>query len=177
VGYYNHGHFIRFLGYSCASSIVVCVGLISVAASSSGFVDHASTGQLVVLVINVAISFVLSMALGLFVGKQLLLISRNMTTVEESEVDFARKHIKKTIVFPYTSPNRIRNLTAFLGTMPLLWPIPLPGALQMPQSDGTVFFVRKDALHAGRWPLIEHRYEHEHFSESDREYAIKENKM
>lgn len=118
---------------------------------------------------------VLAVALSLLAGKQLSLISKNMTTIEESERAYAQKHTKKTVLFPFSHPSRTRNLADFLGRPAWLWPFCLPAALQMGQRDGTIFYVRKDAPYGGRWPLFDHRSEHRMLDgDSDNEYSIRD---
>lgn len=157
VGYWNHGHFLRFLTYAAASLLFAfTANLLHLMFRLPLMVyEDLSQLQIIITVVNAAFSFCLLVMVGILLIYQWSNCLENMTTIEHLEWDSAmsraRRLGKGTVVFPWDLGSAIANLSVIFGPRLWAWPFPLPSSyLLQGQGDGLTFESTTDEP----WPPI-----------------------
>lgn len=157
VGYWNHGHFLRFLTYAASGLLIAFISnLLHLMFRLPMMVyEDLSQVQIIITVVNGAFSFCLSVMVGILLIYQWSNCLENMTTIEHLEWDSAmsraRRVGKESVVFPWDLGNAKANLSAILGHRLWAWPFPLSSSyLLQGQGDGLTFPSTTDEP----WPPI-----------------------
>ncbi|KAG8911658.1 Palmitoyltransferase, partial [Tulasnella sp. 417] len=149
VGHYNYGYFIRFLFYvdvACTYHLVMITHRALDADSPTAFGRDPSTSEVLFLVFNYASCVPVLICVGFFSLYHFYCLLTNTTTIEGWEKDkvatLVRRGKIREIKFPYHLGMRA-NVTAILGSNPLLWCWPT-----LMKGDGLRFPVAEGA---GKW--------------------------
>ncbi|KAL1411028.1 Palmitoyltransferase [Vanrija albida] len=144
VGYFNHGHFLRFLIWV---SIATSFHLAMMVSKAYEYVKNPfaepELGELLFLIFNFAASVPVWVCVGLFAIYHLYLVGNNTTTIERWEKDKVATLVRRgklaEIKYPYNI-GFIANIRTVLGDNPALWlwPQSMPGS-------GMSFPVNHDA--------------------------------
>ncbi|KAI0297589.1 DHHC palmitoyltransferase-domain-containing protein [Multifurca ochricompacta] len=147
VGFYNYGHFIRFLFFvdlACIFHVTMITRRIFDTLGKH-YWDSSDTTELLFVVLNYVTCVPVLLMVGGFSLYHLYCILGNTTTIEGWEKDKVATLIRRgkirEIKFPYNLGAR-RNVDSMLGTNPLLWCWPNVGPLgtgtkyQLAEGDG-----------------------------------------
>ncbi|KAI8876536.1 zf-DHHC-domain-containing protein [Backusella circina FSU 941] len=145
VGHANQGHFIRFVIYVCMACSYVLALLVGRVMAIMDAIRHfqfnaePSTLQVIFMVINFVLAFIVLFSVGILSIYQIYCMTRNQTSIEAYERGKVEKLIKRGKIAPVYYPYDIsiyKNICDILGHNPLLWlwPQPVPG-------DGLSFSV------------------------------------
>ncbi|CDS04752.1 hypothetical protein LRAMOSA07282 [Lichtheimia ramosa] len=146
VGYDNYGHFVRFVLYvdiACGYALGLLgwrVSMILDDIRHFRWNAEPSTMEVVFLVINFILAFVVIFCVGILSVYHLYCMSRNQSSVESWERSKVKTLIRRGKIMPVHYPFDVglyRNICSVLGNNPLLWLWP-----QNPTSDGLTFPVR-----------------------------------
>lgn len=156
VGYWNHGHFLRFLTYaslSCllaltATSIRLFRGYFIYEDLSNYYrLDELNEIGLIVAIINAAFTLCILMMLLILTVYQWSNSLWNMTTIEhlewEAANDRAIRHRLPEIVFPYRFESKVACLKVILGDRIWAWPLPLPSRWLLKGQGNGIFFAHR----------------------------------
>ncbi|KAH9452776.1 hypothetical protein Pst134EB_016729 [Puccinia striiformis f. sp. tritici] len=152
VGYYNYGHFMRFLGYVNVSCWYQIWMISKRVFGEYAYGPEPSKTELIFLILNYVMCLPVILAVGIFNLYHLWAVISNTTTIEGWEKDKARELRRKGRIQQFSYPFSIglyRNLQAVLGPNPLLWWFP-----QKMIGDGLRYPVRStlDPLEQYLWP-------------------------
>ncbi|KAI8987153.1 DHHC palmitoyltransferase-domain-containing protein [Pilobolus umbonatus] len=145
VGNNNYAHFIRFIIYADIACIYVFVLLIGRVKAIMNAIRHfqfdaePDTIQVVFMVLNFIMVFIVLFCVGILTIYQLYCMCRNQTNIESWERGKVNKLVKKRKIPPVNYPFDIgyyRNICEIMGHNPLLWLWP-----KECESDGLVFPV------------------------------------
>ncbi|ORX33793.1 DHHC palmitoyltransferase-domain-containing protein [Kockovaella imperatae] len=144
VGYYNQGHFIRFLVYvDLATSYHLAMLVRRVMDMTPRYAAEPTLFDILFLVFNFATCVPVWLCVGMFSMYHLYLVSGNSTTIEGWEKDkvatLVRRGKIREIKYPYNI-GFIANMNSVLGSNPLLWLWP-----QAMKGDGLSFPVNPEA--------------------------------
>ncbi|KAH9932044.1 zf-DHHC-domain-containing protein [Epithele typhae] len=138
VGYFNYGHFIRFLFFvdlACSYHAVMLTK--RVLSASNAFWDEPSGTEIIFIVLNYATCIPVLLAVGIFSLYQFYSLISNTTTIEGWEKDKVATLVRRgrihEIKYPYHLGMR-KNIESMLGKNPWLWCLRYPLA----DGDGTV---------------------------------------
>ncbi|KAA1468130.1 zf-DHHC-domain-containing protein [Dentipellis sp. KUC8613] len=163
VGYFNYGHFIRFLFFvdiACSYHVTMVTRRVLVALHSP-YYDAPSSPELIFIVLNYVTCVPVLIMVGGFSLYHFYCLSGNSTTIEGWEkqrvATLVRRGKIRQIKFPYNLGVR-RNIESILGTSPLLWCLPSkpPGTglkYQLAEGDGKWIDLhqhRRAEWHGGR---------------------------
>ncbi|KAI8372610.1 palmitoyltransferase PFA4 [Choanephora cucurbitarum] len=130
VGYQNHGHFIRFIVYAvtaCCYTIGLLVGRvrdIMEAIRRFEFDAEPSTMEIIFMILNFVLAFVVAFCVGILMIYQLYCVSRNQSNIESWERSKVEKLVQRGKIMPIQYPFDIgfyRNICEVLGPHPLTW--------------------------------------------------------
>ncbi|KAI8888132.1 zf-DHHC-domain-containing protein [Backusella circina FSU 941] len=158
VGHANHGHFLRFLVYVSSACTFVLVLLVTrvknilMAIQRFEFDAEPDTFQVVFIIINFLLTFIVLFSVGILTLYQIYCVARNQTTIEAWERGKVNKLIRRGKITAVLYPFDIgiyKNICTVLGSFPLLWLVP-----QKIKGDGLSFPVRDqtDARLPYYWP-------------------------
>ncbi|RCH79498.1 Palmitoyltransferase [Rhizopus stolonifer] len=145
VGHENYGHFFRFIVFvdlACIYHLALLVGRVRAimeAIRHFQFDAEPSTFQIIMIVSNFVLSFVVLFAVGTLSGYQFYCLLRNQTNIEAWERGKVETLVRRGKIRPVDYPYDIslyKNLCQVLGTNPLFWLFP-----QKAPGDGLVFPV------------------------------------
>ncbi|CDS03700.1 hypothetical protein LRAMOSA01101 [Lichtheimia ramosa] len=145
VGFYNYGHFIRFITYIEISAIYLFIllgcRLAQVIHEMNEYNVHPSTIEAAFLAINLILSFAAIVTVGILSGYHVYCLTTNTTTIEGWEKGTAltmKSHTGKIsdVKYPYNL-GWYRNVCSVLGNQPLFWMWP-----QRMQGNGLYFPMR-----------------------------------
>ncbi|KAH9958987.1 zf-DHHC-domain-containing protein [Russula dissimulans] len=169
VGFYNYGHFIRFLFFvdiSCTYHVTMLTRRVF-DTFGNHYWDSSDTKVLFWVILNYATCVPVLLMVGGFSLYHFYAILGNTTTIEGWEKDKVATLIRRgkirEIKFPYNLGAR-RNVESMLGTNPLLWCCPNVGPLgtglkyQLAASDGKWVELSARDPRASR----PHEYPHEY---------------
>ncbi|KAI9637964.1 Palmitoyltransferase PFA4 [Dioszegia hungarica] len=144
VGFYNQGHFIRFLLYVVmATSYHLGMLGFRVAALTRDYYYEPTVTDVLMLVFNFAACVPVWLCVGMFSMYHLYLASGNSTTIEGWEKDkvatLVRRGKIREIKYPYNI-GFLDNIKSVLGPNPLLWLWPQPM-----RGDGLSYPVNPEA--------------------------------
>ncbi|KAI7849007.1 DHHC palmitoyltransferase-domain-containing protein [Circinella umbellata] len=144
VGHDNYPHFIRFIIYvdiACSYALGLLIWRVRVIMDEiRHFRVKPTTTEIVFLVLNFILAFVVLFCVGVLSAYHMYCITRNQSSVESWERSKVKTLIKRGKILPIKYPFDIgfyRNICTVLGNNPLLWLWP-----KQPTSDGLVFSVR-----------------------------------
>ncbi|RCH82677.1 Palmitoyltransferase [Rhizopus stolonifer] len=149
VGYDNHGHFVRFIIYAvvaCSYVIALLIGRVRAimeAIRHFQFDAEPNTLQIIFMVLNFVLAFIVVFCVGILTVYQLYCLSRNQSNIEAWERSKVEGLIRRGKILPIQYPFDLgiyRNLCEVLGPQPLtwLWPKPMQGdGLSFPVTLGT----------------------------------------
>ncbi|WWD09908.1 hypothetical protein V865_008037 [Kwoniella europaea PYCC6329] len=144
VGFFNQGHFIRFLLWvDIATSYHLIMMVKRVFSMSYSYHEEPTLSDILFLVFNFASCAPVWLCVGMFSMYHLYLACGNSTTIEGWEKDkvatLVRRGKIKEIKYPY-SIGLVKNVKSVLGPNPLLWLWPQPM-----RGEGLSFPVNPDA--------------------------------
>ncbi|WWD01164.1 hypothetical protein V866_008103 [Kwoniella sp. B9012] len=144
VGFFNQGHFIRFLLWvDIATSYHLIMMVKRVFSMSYSYHEEPTLSDILFLVFNFASCAPVWLCVGMFSMYHLYLACGNSTTIEGWEKDkvatLVRRGKIKEIRYPY-SIGLVKNVKSVLGPNPFLWLWPQPM-----RGDGLSFPVNPDA--------------------------------
>ncbi|KAG0305024.1 Palmitoyltransferase [Dissophora globulifera] len=162
VGYYNYGHFIRFISWvtlTTGSCMVLLVWRIVDAIQNEMHYIYTGDGptktQIVFMAVNIAVDGGVLLAVGVLTIYHLWSMMSNTSTIEIWEQEKVEAMIKKgkirKVKFPY-DVGCLRNYRQVLGPRMWLWLWP-----QSMIGTGTEFDVIKDKDAAVMWPPREYQ--------------------
>ncbi|KAG2117985.1 DHHC palmitoyltransferase-domain-containing protein [Suillus discolor] len=129
IGYFNYGHFIRFLFYvdvTCSYHLAMVSYRVMVT-SGRWYHDQPTGAELIFIILNYVFAVPVILVVGGFSLYHFHSLMGNTTTIEGWEKDKAamlRRHGKiEEVKFPYNLGVR-RNIASILGNNPLLWCCP-----------------------------------------------------
>ncbi|EMD32570.1 hypothetical protein CERSUDRAFT_58434 [Gelatoporia subvermispora B] len=146
VGYFNYGHFIRFLFYvdlACSYHLAMLTRRVYVA-TYGRYWDFLSGKELVFIILNYATCIPVLLAVGGFSLYHFYCLLSNATTIEGWEKDKVATLVRhgkiREVKFPYNLGMK-RNIMSILGSSPLYWcwPTVPPGTglkYQLAVADG-----------------------------------------
>ncbi|KAI0275196.1 DHHC palmitoyltransferase-domain-containing protein [Gloeopeniophorella convolvens] len=147
VGFYNYGHFIRFLFYvdiACTYHVAMLTRRVFDAVGSH-YWDSNDTTELLFVVLNYVTCVPVLLLVGGFSLYHFYSMLGNTTTIESWEKDKVATLIRRgkirEVKFPYNLGAR-RNVESMLGSNPLLWCCPRVGPVgtglkyQLAEGDG-----------------------------------------
>ncbi|KAI9334774.1 DHHC palmitoyltransferase-domain-containing protein [Obelidium mucronatum] len=165
VGFYNHGHFLRFtlsVGFS-SSYCLFLFGLylrhLIISQSPTlyqrpnfdrFYTPPPNNLTLVVMILNILTLFILLLSVGILSLWQLYYVACNTTTIESLENDKIEQLVKKGIInsnarYPYDLGSSIANIKTVLGPWILFWWV--PGGVSMAAAgDGLSFPINPELL-------------------------------
>ncbi|CAG8551465.1 3908_t:CDS:2, partial [Scutellospora calospora] len=156
VGYFNYGHFIRFVFWVDVTCIYHFVLLVKRTmrmiedVSYVRFDNEPSTVEIVFLILNYAAVLPVIFSVGMLSLYHFYCMWTNTTTIENWEKDkvatMVRRGKIKEVIFPYDI-GFIENIQANLGGNPLFWCWP-----QEIKGTGLSFPISKDADPTIIWP-------------------------
>ncbi|KAI7896792.1 DHHC palmitoyltransferase-domain-containing protein, partial [Mucor mucedo] len=145
VGHNNYGHFVRFIIFANTACIYVLVLLVARVRYILSAIRHfqydaePSMTQVVFMVLNFILAFIVVFCVGVLTVYQLYCMSRNQTNIEAWERGKVETLIKRGKILPVQYPFDIglyQNICNVLGPKPLLWLWP-----KQMQGDGLSFPV------------------------------------
>ncbi|CAO3650714.1 unnamed protein product [Mucor hiemalis] len=145
VGHDNYGHFLRFIIYADAACFYVIVLLVGRVRAIMDAIRHfqfdsePNTIQIVFMVMNFVLAFVVLFCVGVLAGYQLYCLLKNQSNIEAWERGKVEKLVTRGKIPPVKYPFDIglyKNICEVLGPKPWLWLWP-----QKVQGDGLSFPV------------------------------------
>ncbi|CAO3689758.1 unnamed protein product [Rhizopus stolonifer] len=145
VGHENYGHFFQFIVFvdlACIYHLALLVGRVRAimeAIRHFQFDAEPSTFQIIMIVSNFVLSFVVLFAVGTLSGYQFYCLLRNQTNIEAWERGKVETLVRRGKIRPVDYPYDIslyKNLCQVLGANPVFWLFP-----QKAPGDGLVFPV------------------------------------
>ncbi|KDQ63231.1 hypothetical protein JAAARDRAFT_147325 [Jaapia argillacea MUCL 33604] len=144
VGYFNYGHFIRFLFYvdlACSYHLVMVTRRVFAAMGPRSWYEPTSL-ELIFIVLNYTACIPVTLAVGGFSIYHFYCLLGNTTTIEGWEKDKVAHLVRRgkinEIKFPYHLGAR-RNIASVLGDNPWLWcwpTVPPGNGLKYALADG-----------------------------------------
>ncbi|EIE89830.1 hypothetical protein RO3G_14541 [Rhizopus delemar RA 99-880] len=130
VGHGNYGHFFRFIVYvdlACIYHLCLLIGRVrSIMNSIRHFQFDAepSTSDIILMVINFVLVFVVLFAVGILSGYQFYCLLRNQSNIEAWERGKVETLVRRGKIQPIKYPFDIgiyKNICQVLGPKPMLW--------------------------------------------------------
>ncbi|KAI9027182.1 DHHC palmitoyltransferase-domain-containing protein [Phycomyces nitens] len=149
VGHGNYPHFMRFVIYvdlACSYVVGLLVWRVRIILDSIRhfqFNAEPSTPEIVFMVLNFVLAFVVLFCVGILSVYHLYCIAKNQSTIEGWERGKVEKLVKRSKIPPVVYPFDIsiyKNICSVFGDNPLLWLWP-----QSPKSNGIDFVLCHDA--------------------------------
>lgn len=134
VGYYNHGHFLRFLLYinlACSATLVLLCKRLYMISTNAHIEQKISSEEIVFVVLDFVLCTVVNVSVGILSALQILYALKNETNIEvmQKEKLFKLREVGKDIrhqdLYPYDA-GVCENLKSILGSNPILWWLPMP---------------------------------------------------
>ncbi|CAO3612574.1 unnamed protein product [Mucor fragilis] len=148
VGYDNYGHFMRFIIYAdiaCSYVLLLLIGRVRAimdAIRHFQFDAEPDTTQIIFMVLNFVLAFIVVFCVGILTCYQLYCMSKNQTNIESWERGKVEGLVKRGKIPPVNYPFDVgfyRNLCEVLGPNPLTWLWP-----KKMQGDGLSFPVTEE---------------------------------
>ncbi|WVQ78513.1 hypothetical protein IAT38_000599 [Cryptococcus sp. DSM 104549] len=143
VGFYNQGHFIRFLVWVDIATSYHLAMMVGRVMSVAHYYREPTLNDVLFLVFNFAACVPVWLCVGMFSVYHIYLACGNSTTIEGWEKDkvatLVRRGKIKEVKYPY-SIGLLHNIKSVLGPNPLLWLWP-----QEMRGDGLSFPVAPEA--------------------------------
>ncbi|KAJ2507795.1 Palmitoyltransferase [Coemansia sp. RSA 2049] len=148
VGFRNQAHFLRFVytvDVTCCMAILLhalrLYELVVDSINGTYYVRQPTQIEVAFLIINITLSGIVLVFVGILSGYHVYLVGCNTTTIESREKDRVARLIKakkcKPAPYPYDL-GLLRNFNAVFGETPWLWWLPVSAAgtgLDFPISD------------------------------------------
>ncbi|KAJ2004482.1 Palmitoyltransferase [Coemansia thaxteri] len=157
VGFNNQAHFLRFVymvDITCAMSATIHAlrlhELVVDAFNGTYYVRQPTQVEVVFLIINLSLSLLVLLFVGILSGYHVYLVSANTTTIESREKDRVARLIKskkcKPTPYPYDR-GIVSNFKSVFGESVMLWWLP-----KRQTGTGLDFAIRSGLMPPVYWP-------------------------
>ncbi|KZV71004.1 zf-DHHC-domain-containing protein [Peniophora sp. CONT] len=160
VGFYNYGHFLRFLFFvdvACSYHAIMIAKRVMSTLNLS-YWEGPGTVEFIFIILNFVTCIPVLLMVGGFSIYHFWLLSGNTTTIEGWEKDKAatlmRRGKIREIKFPYHLGLR-RNIESVLGVNPMLWCCP-----SVPQGNGLKYVLSDTDGKSSQWHEIARHKQH-----------------